>query len=75
MASIPISTTLQDKDGTYDRICNAKPITVGSGDPLNRTGARSSGVSGNALHPHAPLSFDGSRLTKEERYFIYKMPL
>ena len=31
MASIQISTTLKDKDGTYDRIQKAKPITIGSG--------------------------------------------
>ena len=30
-ASIPISTALQDKDGMYDRLRNAKPIPVGSG--------------------------------------------
>ena len=31
MASIAVGTTLQDKDGTYDRLRNAKPITEGSG--------------------------------------------
>ena len=30
-ASIALSTALQDKDGTYDRLCNAKPMTAGSG--------------------------------------------
>ena len=37
-ASIALSTALQDKDGTYNRLRNIKPITAGSGDPLNRTG-------------------------------------
>ena len=31
MASIALSTALQDKDGMYDRLRNAKPITAGSG--------------------------------------------
>ena len=30
MASIALSTALQDKDGTYDRLHNAKPIIAGS---------------------------------------------
>ena len=38
MASIALSTALQDKDGTYDRLHNAKPITAGSGTLLIEQG-------------------------------------
>ena len=31
MASKALSTALQDKDGTYNRLHNTKPITAGSG--------------------------------------------
>ena len=37
-ATIALSTALQDKNGTYNRLRNSKPMTAGSGDPLNRTG-------------------------------------
>ena len=42
-------------------------------DLLNRTEHAVGGL-WERTSPHAPLSFDGSRLTKEERYFLYKMP-
>ena len=48
-ASIALSTALQDKDGVYNRLCNAKPMTA-ERDPLNRTGHVVAGSPGNALH-------------------------
>ena len=38
MASKTLSTTLQDKDGTYNRLRKAKANNNGERDPLNRTG-------------------------------------
>ena len=69
MASIALSTALQDKDGTYNRLHNAKPITAGSRDPLNRTGHIEEGSPGTHL-TSSTFKLTGAAKTKEERYFI-----
>ena len=50
MASKTLSTTLRDKDTTYNRLCKAKANDSGERDPLNKTGHVRAGSPGNALH-------------------------
>ena len=49
MASKVLSTTLQDKDTTYNRLRKAKVNDIGERDPLNRTGHVRAGSLGNTL--------------------------
>ena len=73
-ASKTLSTTLRDKDATYNRLRKAKANNSGERDPLNRTGHVRAGSPGTHLL-HAPLRIDGSRLNTSRAYFIYNAAL
>ena len=66
MAIKTLSTTLQDKDGAYNRLRKARPITAESGDPLNRTGHVIAGSLWERTLPCTCLSFDGSHQNKSQ---------